>query len=263
MKNRSLPSGWRDWSWTARVTAFAVLAFIAFHVALDVYGRGFADWYVLSPWTIAAHRWWTVVTTAFAPQRTGDAAITIGAFWLLGRTAERDLRTRKFLVLIVLATVVAHLVFLAVCAIQGTQDSARGLGAAAMAVAVFVAVKEPHEVLVVLGFSVRVRIVAGVYVAVAVASSFGWIERVDARWVVEATGAAIGAVAARFDVVPDIAAVRNPLAGMLRPTSPTSLSEREIRDRVDALLEKVGSRGMASLTQKERDFLNEASKRYR
>jgi membrane associated rhomboid family serine protease len=207
-------------------------------------------------------RWWTVVTSAFVPSACGDAAWTLVAFWFFGRAVERDLGAGRLVPLVVLAVVVPHLVFLAVCGATDSFDVARGLGGPTAACAVYAAIREPHEYIEVLGATLRVRVLALVYLGVAVGGFVGWVGRDDARATVEVAGAALGALAARFALLPDLGeiGIRGRFSG---GRGPVKLDDTVLRERVDALLEKVASRGMESLSESERAFLQEASKRYR
>lgn len=262
MRERTLPSGWADWGWSARLAAFALVCFLAYHGARAWFGRDLAEWTLLSPWTVGEGRWWTLLTTALAPSRSGDAAWTMLSFWFFGRVVERDAGAGRFLPLALLATIVPHLVFLAVCGVSGTDGVARGLGGATAAFVVYTAIREPFETFSVLALPIRVRLLAFVYLGVAAAATVGWVDRDDARSSVELAGAAVGALAAKFGVIPDLGALRVPGPGPGRRAAQT-LGEDEVRARVDALLEKVAARGIGSLTPSERSFLQEASKRYR
>lgn len=190
--------------------------------------------------------------------------------YFFGRTAEDHLGPRGYLKLYIGGGLVASLVFTGYAALAGHAGPALGASGAVFAVMVWVACMHPRRIVylmfvfpVPLGILVLLVLVGMEVVVVAQRAPTA------GSAVAHLTGAAWGFVYFRF--FRRWHSERGPGGWLVkfRRKRKAAIEGRQREDesavkaRVDALLKKISTDGMAALSEEEKGFLQDASKRFR
>lgn len=230
---------------------------------------------------------WRLVTWPLVnPPNRIWVILTLAFFWFLGHRVEDEIGKGRFLVLMLVTTVVSGLV---VTAFPLTAATGVGYGLSILAIALFVviAVRSPNEPWF---FGIPVWVLAAVFLGVDALQLIG-----DRLWgillleltsiVVMTIGAAVYGYVEAFPFIPRVGAPRPATAGRSggrrrggrrakggtvtqgpwstpagsAPAGPSRLEQAEL----DVLLDKIGQSGIDSLSKEERRRLDELSRRMR
>lgn len=214
-------------------------------------------------------RWWTVVVHPFHDVFSVGWFFAMAGFWLAVRLLHEELGTRRTVVFLAGATLLACGVhaaaILAGASGRIAPDSVHGFSALTTAAFVHAILHDPRREIWVHLAGLPVWLIAASWLGIGVAIVFRFIE-VDGVGLWSQLGAAgAGALAWRIGRAGGLRLPR--LSGAQRRPAVSSAAEppppsRVERERVDALLDKIARDGMASLSAAEREFLERASKRY-
>ncbi len=211
--------------------------------------------------------------------------LTLAFFWFLGHRVEDEIGRLRFLVLMLVTTVVSAIV---VTAFPLTAETGIGYGLSILAIALFVviAVRNPNERWF---FGIPVWVLATVFLGVDALQLIG-----DRLWgillleltsiVVMTIGAAVCGYVEAFPFIPRAGAARPAVGGRqggrrragrkgggtvtqgpwsspsgFAPSGPSPLEQAEL----DVLLDKIGQSGIDSLSKQERRRLDELSRKMR
>jgi len=268
-KGRPLFGG-GDGRWSAATWVVALGAVVP--VAAEVAARWFTEPLVTRLWLtwdgLLAGRWWTVLTHPFVDRLDWGWIVGLVVTWFLVRLAEDDLGRLRTCVFLATVAVVGSVVHAAAFAGDvgwklGGQ-AAMGLSALGTACVVFAAVRRPRLPVHLIFFAVPLWLVATLWAGSHLAPL------VLRAWHPSDVWTQVGAVfwglaAGRLGLVPDPGAwsARRAQAQDRERDRRRIEAEVDVRRRVDALLEKIQAEGIQSLTDAEREFLKDASKRYR
>lgn len=222
-----------------------------------------------SPGLIWHDKWWQMVTYILVHEDWRLLIINCAALWLLGSRLERRFGSANFVWFLIGSGVAAAGGSLSVAVLLDALASlptnttiSGGLGAILGVAAAFAILEGRRTVTVTRLLTLRGRDLAAVAAGLALAVAFirseggGWSAVVLAG---QLLGAAAGAA---------IAVVRPRVADLIARRQRTMNAreiglQKETRDKVDYLLEKVHEVGLDGLSRKERTFLRSASRLYR
>ena len=213
--------------------------------------------------------------TAFWVHSQGVAHLLFNMFllWMFGRSVEAQLGRRRFWTLYLLAGLASTTVLLLLAVVTGERILAVGASGCVYGVLVFAACANPHAT-VLLFFVLPMPMWVAILVLMV---------GVEVLQVIQFRGAAVSAIGhlagagvgflyfrkVRYGA--PRASGRGPLGRLddwfVRRKQKNRLQreifeQRRARERVDDLLEKINKHGINSLTDEEKDFLEEASRRY-
>ena len=221
-----------------------------------------------SPGLIWRDEWWRMVTYIFVHEKLSLLIINCVALWLLGSRLERRFGSANFVWFLVGSGVAAAGGSLSVAVLLDALASppinttiSGGLGAILGAAAAFAILEGRRTVTVTRLLTLRGRDLAAVAAGVALAVAFILSDGGEPALVLagQLLGAAAGATIAM--VRPRVADL---IARRQRTMNAREISlQKETRDKVDYLLEKVHKVGLDGLSRKERTFLRSASRLYR
>lgn len=206
--------------------------------------------------SINSFRPWQLITSMFlhSTQNLFHVIFNMLWLWMLGKDVERTIRTKKFLILYLAGGAVSGLCWMAICAIRDPNAIAIGASGAVFSILVAYAILFPDRRF----FFFKARyFVIGLIVFAVLMSVLGSEDGV--AHVAHVGGAAFGLLF--FKGAPlwqDFAAKMR-----RRKKKQEHLNELRIRTRVDALLDKINTQGLDSLTEKEKAFLKKASRRFK
>lgn len=260
--------GIRSWplvGWILLAHCVGVLVHAAsrgwFHTPLE-------PWTVLSWDALRAGRVWTIATHLFVG---GIPSISwlffIAAYWYFGRHVETALGAARFRSFVALAVLAGAALFAAAFAAGAGSalggDDAYGLDGLATAFVVHAAFRDPRMPISIWFIQIPLWVFGVVWVAFDVAAVAGLAGGAGSNLWIDLGGALFGFAAWKWDVVPDVRAWLDARArDRERAAADRARREREGREaRVDALLDKISARGIGSLTDEERAFLDEASRK--
>ena len=220
------------------------------------------EWFALSRGQVLSGKVWTLVTYALLHADFQHVFWNGVGIWIFGSLVEGAMAPREFVRFTVFAALFSGLLFV-------VTDRAPVVGISGVVSAYVVAgalrfPKMPFHFLF-LPFSMPLWLVAALYVAGDLAGAGRSAGNV--AHFAHLGGAAYGAICWRFGVVPSFSfrsktTQKDRNAPGYEPAERLERGDHE-RRRVDALLEKISAEGIGSLSDEERTFLNEASKRYR
>ncbi len=231
-----------------------------FHTPIDT-------WFGLSAAGLAKGKLWTVLTYAFLHGGFGHLLWNGFGIWVFGGILERAMPRADYVRLTVWAAVAGGLGYLLGDLVMGTGGyviGASGILSTYLALAALRFPRTPIRLMLFPFFSFPLWVLAVVVFAgdILGAGSRGATE--IAYWA-HIGGAAYGVVVFRYGVLPRWSLPRLRLRGggdgLPRPTRAAKKEEAD-RERVDALLDKINRDGIGALTDAERRFLNDASRRY-
>lgn len=230
--------------------------------------------------------WWQFVTNGFAhsPKSLDHILFNMLGLWFLGPPVENRYGRREFLRLYLAMIIAGAVAWAVVTKLQGRPLPSQCYGAsgAVAGVVILFALNFPQQQLL-LFFVIPVRAwVAGVaLVAYNIYGSLGGVQGSNIAYVGHLGGAALALTYYQFDwnfgrlFAWNFSWLRLPLRRpRLRvhyplpeddsadPADAAAPSEHDLSAEVDRILEKISREGEASLTRKERQTLEEASRQY-
>jgi len=220
-----------------------------------------------SPGLIWRDEWWRMVTYIFVHEKLSLLIINCVALWLLGSRLERRFGSANFVWFLVGSGVAAAGGSLSVAVLLDALSPpinttiSGGLGAILGAAAAFAILEGRRSVTITPLLTLRGRDLAAVAAGLALAVSFILSDGGEPALVL--AGQLLGAAAGATIVVvrPRVADL---IARRRRTVNDREISlQKQTRDKVDYLLEKVHEVGLDGLSRKERTFLRSASKLYR
>jgi membrane associated rhomboid family serine protease len=258
-----MPSGS---SWTVRV----LIALVVVHVLAGMFPAVREN--TLLSWPILrSGRVWTLVLATLGHANASHLVGNLIGVWVFGGIAEEALGRRGFVRLTLMATIGAWIPYLVVQAITGDSVPTLGASGVVLAYVAAAALRRPETPIHLMGvFPVPLWLLGLVFVALDLGGISGQFSGggVGVNHMVHLTGALIGWWAHRTDARFGLpartsgaswpsrrSAVKAP--GRLDPHGPAA------RDEVNRLLDKIADKGIGSLSEAEREFLNRASKGYR
>lgn len=231
-------------------------------------------WLKLDPQrTIFGGEVWRLLTYGFCHSTGGLLHILFNMWvlWMFGRLVEPLYGSREFLAFYLLAIVASGLCFLGVDAVTPVHLPAVGASGGVMAVVILTAMHYPRmTVLVMFVLPVELRWLAIAYV---VLDATGMLEGdIGVAHSAHLGGAAFAFLYHYFQW--RISGVWNavsrrrvfqqrPKVRVYQPSVEEHEPERNLDEQVDAILQKIYTSGEGSLTDKERDILKTASRRYK
>jgi len=204
----------------------------------------------------ADFRPWQLLTATFLHSTTNIFHIAFNMLWLwmLGKDVERSIGAKKFLALYLIGGVSAGLCWLAFQLLTRGHAVAVGASGAVFAVMVAYAILYPDRRFFVFKAKHFVTALIALEVILSVTGSKDGIAHVA-----HVGGAAFGL--AFFKTAPAWNAALVAFRGRRRKTA--RRDDARTRAKVDALLEKISSTGLDSLSAREKAFLKKASRRLR
>lgn len=221
-----------------------------------------------SPGLIWHDNWWQMATYIFVHEKLSLLIINCVALWLLGSRLERKFGSANFVWFLIGSGVAAAGgslsvgVLLDALSLPINTTISGGLGAILGVAAAFAILEGRRTVTVTRLLTLRGRDLAAVAAGLALAVAF--IRSEGGGWsAVVLAGQLLGAAAGAAIVV-----VRPRVADLIARRQRTMNAreiglQKETRDKVDYLLQKVHEVGLDGLSRKERTFLRSASKLYR
>jgi len=227
---------------------------------------------------------WRLVTYGFCHGSFEHILFNMFVLWMFGRTVEPIYGSREFLWFFLTGVVVSGVCHVVMQAVVGTPSGVIGASGGVMAVVFLTAMVFPRQkVLLFFIIPIELRVLAVLYAVVDILGALSPGSPV--AHIAHLGGAGFGVAYHYFDwrLSGLWWVIRHKLRGFRlrmksnvrvhRPSEPPAPSEKpreEPRDndenidrKVDRLLEKISREGEASLTDEERAFLAEASRRYR
>lgn len=242
-------------------------------IRVPLVAGGITEWLSLNLASLYEFQIWRLVTYGFCHGSFEHILFNMFVLWMFGRAVEPIYGSREFLLFYLAGVVISGLCHVAMQAVVGTPIGVIGASGGVMAVVFLTAMVFPRQkVLLFFVIPMELRVLAVLYAVV------------DILGALNPTGSHVAHVAhlggAGFGVAYHYYGWR--LSGLwgatgdrfrrFRPRSrsnvrihrpPEEPRREEINQKVDRLLEKISRHGEASLTEEERVFLAEASRRYR
>jgi len=219
-------------------------------------------WFVLSGDALASWKIWTLVTYALLHADIQHLFWNGVGLWVFGTLLEGAMVPREFARFTVFAAIFSGLAF-----VMTSGGAVIGVSGVVSAYVVGAALRFPRRgfQLLFLPFTIPLWVIAAGYI-VGDLTGAGRAGGGVAHFA-HLGGALYAVVCWKFGVVPSFKLPRRAAKGGsstpgYKPAEPLQRSDVESK-RVDALLEKISRDGIASLSDDERTFLNEASRRYR
>ena len=218
---------------------------------------GFMEWFALTPaLAIGRLRVWQFVTYAFLHAVSYPPlhlVFNLWMLWMFGVEVESVLGTRRFLWLYFAAVLAGGL-----CMVPMYNNTALGASAAVFGVMAMFARMFPDRILLVF-FVLPMRARTLIFGIVAIEVLFQLAGGTGVAHLAHLGGFAIG----WFFLPLDRWVVRSKRRWNDTRLGREERNDAKTREKVDALLAKVGREGLGSLTEKEREFLARASKSFR
>jgi len=216
---------------------------------------------------------WQLVTSVFLHEGFWHILLNMWMLWLFGRGIEQLYGRWNFLAFYLAAGITAGALYVLTSYIRGTPNGALGASGAVIGTVVLYAFHFPRQKLYIWGI---VPVLVWQMAAFFVALDLYYFTTGQGGNVANAAhlgGAAFGVayyyLDLRFESLGRIMglgkkASRPAVPPLVPPTPrPSASVDPHVRDRVDALLDKISRDGLTSLTDEERDFLRDASGKYR
>lgn len=202
------------------------------------------------------------------PMGLGHIFFNMLFLFFFGRPTEALLGRRPFFRLYVFAGLASTLALLLYSTLAGRTNPGLGASGCVYGVGVFLALRAPH--LPVYFFFVRMPlwVLVGVFMVGREVVNLAVLHHHVGATIAHLAGAAYGLLAHwRYAHAPREDGTGGLLEGLRRRqttarTRRDAVSEREVKARVDALLEKIHEEGITALSDSEKDFLERASKRF-
>jgi membrane associated rhomboid family serine protease len=198
------------------------------------------------------------------PSRLDHVFFNMLFLWFFGRHAEALLGRGPFLRLYLLSGLASTLALVPLAALTATPIVGYGASGAVYGVGVFLALRQPDLPVVFFVVRMPLWVLVGVFLVGREVANLALLRDALGTTVGHLTGAAFGLV---FHRLHRGASGTSRWMGRLRlrrpePAPPADVAGKEVRARVDALLEKIHRDGIAALSDEEKDFLERASARY-
>lgn len=272
------------------VTTLIIVNVAVFFLQL-VFQRPFEEFFALNLPDLLRGQIWRLGTYDFLHQREGQFPLhLLFNMWLLhlaGRRVEATYGSREFLAFYLVSAVLSGLFFIGWGVVTGRQAQVIGASGAAVAVMVVYALNWPQDRWYIWGIlPMPVIVLAGIaalfdilpminelasgqpagriaHAAHLGGMLFGFLY-VRFRWRITGwfDGFDAGSLRKRFRRKPPLKVHAPELDDEFDEPTPRTIPP-EVETRVDQLLEKIAVSGEASLSDEERRFLSDASRRYR
>lgn len=223
----------------------ALAGFISEHLILHP-GQGFEIW---QPFTAI---WF------HDPHGLGHIFFNMLFLFFFGRVVEGLLGRRDYLTLYLLGGVIAAFSLVPLAMATGHPRPGLGASGAIYAVGVYAALRMPNLPVVLIVVPMPLWVMVGVFMVGREALSLATAGSGVGATIAHLTGAAVGYLYYRWRVARGPGAGATRMAKAKRRAAP----EGQVKARVDRLLEKIATEGIGSLTKEEKDFLQEASRRF-
>jgi membrane associated rhomboid family serine protease len=221
----------------------------------------------------ALFRPWQLVTCMFLHGGFWHILFNMWMLWIFGKGVEQLYGRWNYLAFYMVAGITASGLYVLTSWLRGTPNPAVGASGAVMGAVILFAFHFPRQRLMVWGIvPVMVWQIAVFYVVVDLLM-FTLGRGGNVANAAHLGGAAFGAayyfLDLRIQTLGKLVGIgkkssRAPVPPPLPPTPrPGPGVDPHVRDRVDALLDKISRKGLTSLTDEERDFLRDASGKYR
>lgn len=261
MRGRGPPPISFGTSWTLRLVALLVAAFVL--------AKGAAGWLhwrgegalLLSRAAIEDGRWWTIVTAALLHAGAWHLVFNALGVWFFGKLVEETLGGARYVAFFFAAAVVSHVPFLAAEFSTGGSAATIGASGIVLAMIVFAAFRYPGLPVRLYVFPLLLWQLAALYVAVDLYGVLSGPSATD-HWT-HLGGAAFGWIVHRFGLVPNFRLPRLPRPAQKTSRAPGPYREGNTRAEIDRILDKINEEGIAALTDEEREFLKENAGQYR
>jgi membrane associated rhomboid family serine protease len=275
MRDRPLfTQGWgaRTTWWIIGVNVALWFVFaIAWNRTTGGFGAFIYEYLALHPHDVVGRlRVWQLFTALWLhePGHGGHVLFNMLFLFFFGREVESALGARRYLALYLLAGIASTVAFTAYALLAAERMAGIGASGAVYGVGAFLALREPN--LPIYFFFVRMPmwVFVGVFMVgrqvMDLAAGGGAVGSIVAHL----AGAAWGFVHHRWIAPPaGVRVRRRKPEARLRATAPPGGAggpqPPDVRARVDALLEKIAREGIGALSAAEKDFLEDASRRYR
>ncbi len=276
--------------WAVKYLIIANIAVFVLQMATATRNPGFpglhggvSDWLslnltnIVNPNPTQGFQIWRLLTYGFCHGGLMHLAFNMYALWLFGRLVEPIYGSREFLYFFLVGVLISGLCHIGVQAIDWSPAGVIGASGGVMAVVLLAAMTFPHQrILLMFVIPVEFRVLAIIVVGMDLFGVLNPQGDSVAHWA-HLGGAAFGMAYKHFNW--RISGGWNDLMSRWRlwrirrrskarlyqpdekpkPQKPTD----DIGQKVDELLDKISKHGESSLTDSEREFLAEASRRYR
>ena len=238
------------------------------------------DWLQVSPSEVFLKgQIWRVLTYAFchSQQQLFHIVMNMAVLYMIGQWVAPRLGDREFVWYYATSAIFAAICSLAVYALQGREVAIIGASGSVMAVFMLFVMFYPRQRMLLMGIlPIEARWLLVLYIAIDAGPmllSFGGVAEDNSNVAHSAHlgGLLFGFLYFRWHMrlsswwhkfAGRIASRRSP-AGKLRVFNPGTQPEVDINTQVDEILKKISEHGEASLTARERKFLNQASRQMR
>ncbi|HVV99658.1 MAG TPA: rhomboid family intramembrane serine protease, partial [Planctomycetaceae bacterium] len=252
--------------------------------------EGLGDWFALSTPEVLHGQVWRLVTYAFLHDThgLGHIAFNMIALWIFGRGVEAIYGSREFLLFYLTGALAAGVGNVVLDVILGSASSAVGASGAVMATSMLYAMYYPRHQIWIFGIlPIEMRWLVVLYVGydlLPVVRQLQGIEGSDGvAHAAHLSGLLYGFLYKHFDLRYTRGGeprgggswnigrlwrnwTRRRSVRIYHPETneqPAGPTRAELSAQVDALLQKISEQGEASLTETEREFLRDASRRLR
>lgn len=239
------------------------------------------DWFSLDPWKVLKGQIWRLTTYDFLHDRTSIWHLVFNMYllYLTGRRLLEVYSEKEFLLFYLLSGVVSGLVFMGWGFLMGDPRPAIGASGAVCAVMVWYAMLWPNDrwtlFYVIPVTAMQLAVISAIMDVYPMLMELGGDRGGGVAHAAHIGGMVFGYlyVKRHWNVeeifnrlqLPKLFQ-RKPKLRIVREENEPPRRQRDevrLRERLDELLEKISERGQASLTDAERDELNEASRYFR
>ncbi|GAB4160215.1 MAG: rhomboid family intramembrane serine protease [Planctomycetaceae bacterium] len=221
---------------------------------------------------------WRLLTYGFCHGNFTHIFFNMFVLWMFGRVIEPIYGSREFLFFFLGGVLISGVCHVLMQAVQQNPAGVVGASGGVMAVVFLTAATFPRmEVLLMFVFPIQLRFLAVLYAVVDILGALN-PQGSNVAHFAHLGGAGFG-IAYKYlgwrlsgmwdTIIRKIGRHRirstRPKVKIYRPhdSIQSEPSQEEMKRRVDEILEKIHKHGEASLTDKEREFLSDASRRYR
>ena len=214
-------------------------------------------------------RLWQPFTAMWLHDPTGLGHVFFNMLFLFffGRPTETLLGPRRYLRLYVFAGLASTLAMLTYSLLAGRANPGLGASGCVYGVGVFLALRAPN--LPVYFFVIRMPlwVLVGVFMVGREVANLAVLHHHVAATIAHLAGGAYGLLAHRLYGYAPVSDAGGWLVALKKKREAAKAqheasSEREVKARVDELLEKIHTEGITALSDSEKDFLERASRRF-